>query len=208
MNARVASLLLILGGCVPWGSDVAMAISLGKLWKLCDSLSELHSSLRERRLVCTVLRPALLPVRTAQFTQISRQVWRHTSLSLTESVWDPLRCDDRLYRQKICMKAIRWSSVHTVTPHSFNIHFNAILPSTTRYPKRCFPLRFSDYNFESFFVSLMRATSPTDLILFDLSPQQHLVSSRYTLWSSLFSSIQLLVTSSLCGPSRRLSTML
>jgi hypothetical protein len=44
----------------------------GKLW---DSLSELHSSLRERGLVCTVLRPALLlPVRTAQFTQIFCQV--------------------------------------------------------------------------------------------------------------------------------------
>jgi hypothetical protein len=36
----------------------------------------------------TVLRPALLPVKTAQFTQFFRQVWRHTVnlLSLTESV--------------------------------------------------------------------------------------------------------------------------
>ena len=34
------------------------------------------------------MRPALLPVKTAQFTQFFRQVWRHTakSLSLTESV--------------------------------------------------------------------------------------------------------------------------
>ena len=41
----------------------------------------------------TVLRPALLPVKTAQFTQFFRQVWRHTvkSLSLTESVQDALR---------------------------------------------------------------------------------------------------------------------
>jgi hypothetical protein len=54
--------------------DVAMVILLGKLRKLWHSLSELHSSLRERRLVSTVLRPALLPVRTAQFTQIFRQV--------------------------------------------------------------------------------------------------------------------------------------
>jgi len=40
----------------------------------------------ERRLERTVLRPALLPVKTAQFTQFFRQVWRHTgkSLSLTE----------------------------------------------------------------------------------------------------------------------------
>jgi hypothetical protein len=34
-----------------------------------DSLSELRSSLCERRLERTVLRPALLPVKTAQFTQ-------------------------------------------------------------------------------------------------------------------------------------------
>jgi len=41
----------------------------------------------ERRLERTVLRPALLPVKTAQFTQFFiRQVWRHTvkSLSLTQ----------------------------------------------------------------------------------------------------------------------------
>jgi hypothetical protein len=53
-----------------------MVTSLVKLWRLCDSLSDLHSSLRERRLVCTVLRPALLPVRTAQFTQIFRRVYK------------------------------------------------------------------------------------------------------------------------------------
>ena len=41
----------------------------GKLRKLWDSLSELRSSLCERRLTRTVLRPALLPVKTAQFTQ-------------------------------------------------------------------------------------------------------------------------------------------
>ena len=35
---------------------------------------------------------ALLPVKTAQFTQFFRQVWRHTvkSLSLTENVLGPL----------------------------------------------------------------------------------------------------------------------
>ena len=41
---------------------------------LWDSLSELRSSLCERRLERTILRPALLPVKTAQFTQFSRQV--------------------------------------------------------------------------------------------------------------------------------------
>jgi hypothetical protein len=41
---------------------------------MCDSLSELRSSLFERRLERTVLRPALLPVKITQFTQFSRQV--------------------------------------------------------------------------------------------------------------------------------------
>ena len=42
-------------------------MSAGKLRKLWDSLSELRSSVCERGLERTVLRPALLPVRTAQF---------------------------------------------------------------------------------------------------------------------------------------------
>ena len=46
-----------------------IVVSAGKLRKLWDSLSELHSSVCERRLEWTVLRPALLPVKTAQFTQ-------------------------------------------------------------------------------------------------------------------------------------------
>ena len=50
-------------------SDDAIVVSAGKLGKLWDTLSELRSSLCERRLEMTVLRPALLPVKTAQFTQ-------------------------------------------------------------------------------------------------------------------------------------------
>jgi cobalamin biosynthesis protein CbiD len=46
----------------------------GKLRKLWDSLSELRSSLCEKRLESIVLRPALLPFKTAQFTQFFRQV--------------------------------------------------------------------------------------------------------------------------------------
>ena len=57
---------------VPW--DDAIVVSAGKLGKLWDSLSELHSSVCERRPERTVLRPALLPVKTAQFTQFFRQV--------------------------------------------------------------------------------------------------------------------------------------
>ena len=78
--------------------DDAIVVLAEKLRKLWDSLSELRSSLCERRLERTVLRPALLPVITAQVTHLFRKVWRHTvkSLSLTESVqgallmlWEP-----------------------------------------------------------------------------------------------------------------------
>jgi len=54
--------------------DDAVVVSAGKPRKLWDSLSELRSSVCERRLERTVLRPALLPVKTAQFTQFFRQV--------------------------------------------------------------------------------------------------------------------------------------
>ena len=62
--------------------------SAGKLREMWDSLNELRSSVCERRLERTFLRPALLRVKTAQFTQFFRQVRRHTvkSFSLTESV--------------------------------------------------------------------------------------------------------------------------
>jgi hypothetical protein len=55
-------------------SDDTSVVSASKLRKLWDSLSELRRSLCERRLERTVLRPALLPVKTAHFTQFSRQV--------------------------------------------------------------------------------------------------------------------------------------
>jgi hypothetical protein len=50
--------------------DDAIVASAGKLRKLWDSLSELRSFLCKR----TVLRPELLPVKIAHFTQFSRQV--------------------------------------------------------------------------------------------------------------------------------------
>ena len=45
----------------------AIVVSTGKLWKLWDFLSELRSSLCERRLERTVQRPALLPVKLSFF---------------------------------------------------------------------------------------------------------------------------------------------
>ena len=44
-------------------------VSARKLRKLWNFLSELRISLCERRLEKTVLMPALLPMKTAQFTQ-------------------------------------------------------------------------------------------------------------------------------------------
>jgi hypothetical protein len=51
-----------------------IVVSAGKLRELWDSLSELRSSLCERRLGRTLLRPGLLSVKTAQFTQFFRRV--------------------------------------------------------------------------------------------------------------------------------------
>jgi hypothetical protein len=67
--------------------------SVGKMRKLWDSLSELRTFLCERRLERTMLRPALLPVKTAQFNQFFRQVRRHRvkTLSLTEYVYGALQ---------------------------------------------------------------------------------------------------------------------
>ena len=56
---------------VPYDVNVVLACKLRKLW---DSLSELRSSLCERQLERAVLKSALLPVKTAQFTQFFRQV--------------------------------------------------------------------------------------------------------------------------------------
>jgi hypothetical protein len=60
---------------VPW--DDAIVLSAGELRKLWDSLSEMRSSLCERRLERSGLSPALLHVKTPQFTQFFCQVWRH-----------------------------------------------------------------------------------------------------------------------------------
>jgi hypothetical protein len=69
-------------------TDDAIVVSAGKLRKLWDSMSELRRSLFERRLERTGLRPALLSVKAAHFTQFFRQVRRHTvkSLGLTENI--------------------------------------------------------------------------------------------------------------------------
>jgi len=55
--------------------DDAIVVSAGKLRKLWDSLSELRSSVCERRVERTVPRPALLPVKLHSLLSFpSRQV--------------------------------------------------------------------------------------------------------------------------------------
>ena len=54
---------------VPW--DDTIVVSAGELRKLWHFLCEVRSSLCERRLERAVVRPALLPVKTSQFTQFS-----------------------------------------------------------------------------------------------------------------------------------------
>jgi hypothetical protein len=49
-------------------------VSAGKLRKLGDAQRVVRGSLCERQLEGTVLRPAILPVKTAQFTQFFPQV--------------------------------------------------------------------------------------------------------------------------------------
>jgi hypothetical protein len=59
--------------CVSSCDDV-IVVSAGKLRTPWDSLGELRSSQCERHWKRTVLSPALLCVKTAQFTQFFRQV--------------------------------------------------------------------------------------------------------------------------------------
>jgi len=69
-NAHLLNELLETDG--PW--DDAIVVSAGELRKLWDSLRELRSPVCERLLDRTVLMPALLPIKTVQFTEFLRQV--------------------------------------------------------------------------------------------------------------------------------------
>ena len=68
----------------------------------------------EWRLKRTVLRPVLLPVKTAQFTQFfPRHVWRHTviSLSLTENV---SLCEEKRSDCRWCVHVQKWRVLKTI----------------------------------------------------------------------------------------------
>jgi hypothetical protein len=69
---------------VPW--DDVIVVSAGKMRNLWDSLSELCSSVCERRLERTVLKPVILSVKTAQFTQFFSQVWHQTIILVNKKL--------------------------------------------------------------------------------------------------------------------------
>jgi hypothetical protein len=54
-----------------------MVVAEGRLRKVRDTLCELRSSLRKRDSICSGLRPALLSVGTAQFTQFMSGMTSH-----------------------------------------------------------------------------------------------------------------------------------
>ena len=62
-------------------SDDAIVVSAGKLRKLWDSLSELRSSLCERRLERTVLRPALCCQNCADYTVFPSDMTSHSKIA-------------------------------------------------------------------------------------------------------------------------------
>jgi hypothetical protein len=94
-------------------TDDAIVVPVGKLRKLWDYLSELRSSVCERRLERTVLMPAILPFQSAQFTQLFPLCMTShiKSLSLTESVYGTLHLFYVYFRFLLC------SALHIENQH-------------------------------------------------------------------------------------------
>ena len=115
---------------VPW--DDAIVVWAGKLGKLWDSVSELRGCVCERRLERTVLRPALLPVKTAQstllpsgimsnskiagFLTLYRAFYVQICLPWLRTVWHHLNAAKRLLKQLCVCPSVRtqylWSAGH------------------------------------------------------------------------------------------------
>ena len=99
----------LLGMDVPW--DDAIVVSAGKLRKLWDPLSELRSSLCERRLERTVLRPSLLPVKNyAVYSVFPSGMTSHSKI--TQFNWEGI---GRL-RQFVLNCNYTNNQVHTAAP--------------------------------------------------------------------------------------------
>jgi len=104
-------------GCwkwLPW--DDAIVVSAGKLRKLLDSLSELRSSVCERRLERTVLRPALLPVKTTQYSVFPSGMTSHNKIA--QFNWE---CIGRL----IFPLKVRYHLAQSKLPHSTETNGNS-----------------------------------------------------------------------------------
>jgi hypothetical protein len=92
----------------------------------------------ERPLETTVLRPALLPVKTAQFTQFSHKVWCHAikSLSLTESLTDSIRLCCKIACVFAYVRLGSWQSVYTQLWHRKTFCVNLVLKHCAANRKR------------------------------------------------------------------------
>jgi hypothetical protein len=109
---------------LPW--DDAIVVSAGKLRKLWYSLSQLRSSLCERRLETTALRPALLPVKTAHYSVFPSGMISHSKIS--QFNWECIR------RLIFPLKA-RYHLAQSELPHSTETNGNSKYARSLERPK-------------------------------------------------------------------------
>jgi len=96
---------------VSW--DDAIVVSAGKLRKLWDTMSELRSSLCERRLERTVLRPALLSVKTAKFNRFFFSSGMTSQCKIVQYNYECIGCLTNIVGYLFSM---------TLTPDKSNLH--------------------------------------------------------------------------------------
>jgi hypothetical protein len=105
--------------------DDAIVVLAGKLRKLWDSLSELRSSLCERWLAMTVLRPALLPVKNcAVYSVFPSGMTSHSKIA--QFNWE---CIGHFKSSPLELLMLnQMSPFHTLIPNLFITYFSNIIP--------------------------------------------------------------------------------